>query len=232
MTFKQYFISKFPEEAVGYLKGGEFFPLENLAADKLHSFEVDPSFILNEPELLLHSHVTGHEVQEPGHDPRAPSFTDLQYQIATDIEWGICVTDGQTCDDPITWGNPKNRPALEGRDFIFNIQDCLSLLQDWMYAERGVELPNEPRHPFWASDGQNYMEDLHEKYGFVKVNVSELQRGDVLFYKVRTPVVNHLGIYLGDNQVLSHWYGRVSAIEGFGKWAEYIQFAARYQGAQ
>jgi hypothetical protein len=225
MDFKSYFISKWPEEAVGYLKNGQFFPLENIAVDKLHEFEVDPEFQLEEPDALLHSHTTGFEVQT--HDPRAPSFQDLKHQIITDIEWGICVTDGQTCDDPLYWGNPANRPPLEGREFIFNIQDCLCLCQDWFYTEHGLVLPSEARTPHWNEEGQNYMEALYESWGFERIGLDELRRGDVLFYQVRSPVVNHLGIYLGDNQVLSHWYGRVSAVEGFGRWASYIKFAAR-----
>jgi cell wall-associated NlpC family hydrolase len=225
MDYKQYFISKWPEEAVGYIKDGEFYPLENIAADKQYEFEVDPAFLIEEPDALLHSHTTGITVQS--HDPRSPSYQDLKYQIATDIEWGICVTDGQTCDDPLWWGNPNNRPPLLGREFIFNIQDCLCLCQDWFYQERGIVLPTEPRTPHWNEEGQNYMEDLYEQWGFERIELNTLTRGDVLFYKVRSPVVNHLGIYLGNNEVISHWYGRVSCIEGFGKWANYIQFAAR-----
>lgn len=226
MDFKQYFISKWPEEAVGYLKDGQFFPLENIAVDKRHQFEVDPMFMLNEPDALLHSHTVGFEEQR--HDARSPSITDLEYQITTAIEWGICVTDGDVCEDPLYWGNPNNRPELLGRDFIFNIQDCLSLCQDWFYQEHGVVLPNQPRNPYWNEDGENYMEQLYESWGFDKIDLGSLRRGDVLFYKVRSPVVNHLGIYLDNNEVISHWYGRVSAIESYGKWANYIQFAARY----
>ena len=228
MDFKEYFVSKWPEEAVGYVKSGKFTPLENIAADKLHDFAVDPSFLIEEPDLLLHSHIVGHEVQQPGHDPRSPSFDDLKGQITTAIEWGICVTDGQTCDDPVCWGNPDHRPPLLERDFIFNVQDCLCLCQDWFYAEMGIVLPTEPRDPHWADEGQNYMEDLYQAWGFEQVELSDLKHGDVLFYQVRTKVVCHLGIYLGNNEVLSHWARRVSCIEPFGKWASHIKFAARY----
>jgi proteasome lid subunit RPN8/RPN11 len=231
MDYKTYFISKHPEEAAGYLKDGVFFPLDNIASeDRRHNFEVDPSFLLNEPDALLHSHTTGYEIQTI--DPRSPSETDLRSQIATAIEWGICVTDGETCEDPLYWGNPKNRPPLLGRDFIFNIQDCLCLCQDWFYSEYGLELPSEPRTPFWNEEGKNYMEDLYTSWGFQKVELSDIRHGDVLFYKVRSPVVNHLGIYLGNNEVISHWYGRVSCIESFGKWADWIVFAARHGEVQ
>ncbi len=227
MNYKEYFISKWPEEAVGYVKSGEFFPLENTATDKNHSFEVDPSFLIEEPELLLHSHTVGFEVQD--HDPRSPSFADLKGQIATDIEWGICVTDGQVCEDPLCWGNPKNRPPLLDREFIFNLQDCFTLLQDWFYQERGIELPNLERTAHWNEEGQDLLEGKFEEWGFERVELSELQEGDVLFYQVRSPVPNHLGIYLGNNEVLSHWVKNISCIESYGKWGRYIKFAARYK---
>jgi hypothetical protein len=228
MDFKDYFIRKWPEEAVGYLKDGAFHPLENISeGDKRRTFKVDESFLLSEPDALLHSHTTGSERQDG--DPRSPSAADLECQIATDIEWGICVTDGENCEEPLWWGNPANRPPLEGREFIFNIQDCLSLCQDWFYADRGLVLPNQPRNPFWNQEGEDHIGSLYKNWGFRKVALDKLKHGDVLFYQVRSPVINHLGIYLGDNQVLSHWYGRTSCVEDFGVWARYIQFAGRHK---
>jgi len=228
MDFRSYFISKWPEEAVGYLKGGQFYPLENIAEDKLHTFEVDPLFMLEEPEVLLHSHPTGHEVQDPTVDPRSPSYLDLKHQIATDIEWGICVTDGQTCDEPLCWGNYDNVPELLGREFIFNLHDCLPLARDWFYKNRGIKLPFHAHDPMWHEQGENYIEGLYKEWGFELVDLTQLEEGDVLFYQVRSPVVNHVGIYLGNNEVISHWFGRVSCVESFGKWASHIKFAARY----
>jgi proteasome lid subunit RPN8/RPN11 len=226
MTYKEHFIKCHPNEGVGYLKNGIFFPLENIAADPLNSFEVDPSFLIDQPDALLHSHCIGDQLLD--YDPRSPSFADLEGQIITDIEWGICVTDGEVCEDALFWGNPNNRPPLLDRDFIFNIQDCLSLWQDFYFAEFGIRLPNHPRTPHWNEEGFNYFEEHYQSWGFENVELSELQRGDVLFYKVRSPVVNHVGIYLGNNEVISHWYGRTSCVESFGTWARYIEFAARY----
>jgi hypothetical protein len=227
MDFKAHFNAKFPEEAVGYLKGGVFHPLDNIADDPLNSFKCDPSFLIEEPDALLHSHPVRPEVAD--YDPRSPSRSDLHGQIITAIEWGVCVTDGQTCSDPLWWGNPDHRPPLLERDFIFNIQDCLSLAQDWFYQERGIVLPNHPRTPHWYSEGANHIEDLYASWGFKPIDLSDLQHGDVLLYKFHCKVINHIGIYLGNNEVLSHWFGQVSCIEPYGKRAKYIQLAGRYQ---
>jgi cell wall-associated NlpC family hydrolase len=229
MTYQEYFCKVWPEEGVGYIKDNVFFPLENISENKLYSFEVNPDFLLLEPDVLIHSHVTGTDYKWQW-DARSPSYEDLVGQLATDIEWAIVTCDGENCSEPVYWGNPDNRPDLVGRDYIFNMYDCFSLCQDWLYKEFDLIIPTIPRTPFWDDEGQNYMEDLYDKMeGFnKKIPLNELERGDILFYKVRSPVVNHLAIYLGDNQVLSHWYQRTSCIEDFGKWARYIQFAARY----
>jgi hypothetical protein len=228
MDYKEHFNNCWPEEGVGYVKDGEFHPLQNIAVDKLHSFEIDPAFLLEQPDLLLHSHCVGKDIHYDG-DPHSPTYEDLAGQLATAIEWGICVTDGETCEEPMYWGNPAHRPPLLDRQFIFNLQDCLSLCQDWFYQERGIVLPSHPRHPFWNEEGNNYMEELYPAWGFEKIELEDIQLGDVLFYQVRSPVVNHLGIYLGNNEVIGHWYGRTSCIESYGIWARYIQFAARYK---
>jgi hypothetical protein len=227
MTYQEHFIACWPNEGVGYVKDGEFFPLVNLSTEQ-HHFEVDPAFLLEEPDMLLHSHCVGRGINYEG-DPRSPTFADLEGQIKTSIEWGICVTDGEVCEDPVCWGDPDHRPPLLEREFIHSVQDCLSLCQDWFYQERGIVLPNKPRDPYWASDGQNYMEDLHEQWGFKRLDAfTDLQPGDVLFYRVRTPVVNHLGIYLGNDEVISHWVNEVSCVQPLSRWRSHIEFAARY----
>jgi hypothetical protein len=226
MTFKEHFNKCWPNEGVGYVKNGEFFPLENIADDPLRTFHVDSSFLLNEPDVLLHSHCRGVEVETS--DPHSPSYEDLLGQINTGIEWGICVTDGVICEDPIYWGNPKNRPPLLGREFIYNAQDCFTLVQDYFFQERGVALPNLPRTPHWNEEGENYIARLHESWGFVQVPLAEALPGDVLVYQVLSQVPNHLGIYLGNNEVLSHWTRRVSCIESMGKWASHIVMCVRY----
>lgn len=229
--YKAYFISKYPEEAAGYLKDGKFYELENLAeGDKRTECSVHPSFLLNDPDVFVHSHTTGWCIQPDDFDARSPSYQDLKSQAETGIEWAIATTDGETCSDLLYWGNPKNRPPLLGRDFIYNLQDCFALLQDHLYSELGVSIPTVPRNKFWHEEGQNLVQDHFRELGFTEVELNDLQPNDVLLYAVRDPVVRHIGIYLGNNQVLSHWYNRLSAIENYGTWAKYVKLAVRYTG--
>jgi cell wall-associated NlpC family hydrolase len=238
MTYQEYFKSKYPEEAVGYIKNGEFFPLENIASevcdekgkvlfDKTNSFEVDPIFLLEEPDLLIHSHT---KAPARGIHPLTPSKSDLAGQVATDIEWAIVSTDGEKVSEPIYWGSPTHRPPLEGRRFIFNMYDCFSLLQDFLFKEKGYELPQVVRDPFWHARGDNFIDDLHVRYGFTKIPLDKLQYGDALFCAIGTsPVVRHIGIYLGDDKVLSHFYKKRSRVYPLAELIETVKYAARHK---
>jgi proteasome lid subunit RPN8/RPN11 len=224
MTYQEHFLKVFPEEGCGYLKDGVFFPCDNIAEDKLHSFEIDSSILLLEPDVILHSHpITG----KLDHDPHSPSEADLAGQIATDVEWGICVTDGEVCEEPMCWGNPDHRPELLDRQFIHNIQDCFTLTQDWFYKTHNIVLPNLARSPFWF-ETSNLIEENYTKWGFSEVNFEDILPGDVLVFTVRSNVPNHLGIYLGNGEMLSHWVNRLSGIQTIGIWQKYITKIVRY----
>lgn len=226
MTPEEHFIKCYPNEGVGYLKDGQFFPLDNVAENPQHTFEVFPAFIVTKkPDALLHSHTGSHY---KGLDPRTPSKLDLQGQINMGIEWGICHTDGERCSEPVFWGNPKHRPPLEGRNFMYGVNDCFTLVQDWYFQNRGVVLPNFARDPFWHDEGENHIEEQYSKWGFHEISMKEAVPGDVFLYAIRSATIRHLSVYLGNNKVLSHFYDRLSCAEDFGTWAKYIVGTVRH----
>lgn len=229
-NYKEYFRSNYPNEAVGYIKKGKFYPVKNLSATPSTNFEIDPKVLLKKPEILLHSHCVP---KEPiNYDPHEPSYEDLLGQQQTGIEWGICVTDGEVCEDPVYWGNPDHRPPLLERQFIHSIQDCLCLVQDWYWETYKIKLPTHPRSPDWFETGKNYMEELYSEWGFEDIDRNDMKFGDVLMYQVRSPVVNHLSIYIGDNKVLTHWFGRLSEIQNAGLWMSHCKTVVRYKGKE
>ena len=224
MTYQEHFLKVFPEEGCGYIKDGVFTPCENIAEDKLHSFEIDSAILLLEPDTIIHSHPVTGKIE---YDAHSPSEADLAGQISTNVEWAICVTDGVVCEEPLFWGNLAHRPELEGREFIHNIQDCFTLVQDWFYKTHNIELPNLARNPYWF-ETSNLLVENYEKWGFIEVSFEDLKEGDVLMFTVRSNVPNHLGIYLGNGQMLSHWVNRLSGIQTIGQWQKYITKIVRY----
>lgn len=222
----QHALESYPTESVGYIKDGIYHRLENKSG-RPDAFVVDSTVLLQEPEVLVHSHC--HSKTDPTYDPSVPSYLDLDSQIKTGIEWAIIVTDGEECDPPLRWGNPATRPPLEGRPFIHSMYDCLELCRDWYALNRDIRLPAQPRQPDWWLKGEDYMGQLYTAWGFEQVDRSKLEVGDVLFYQVPpSKVINHLGLYVGNDTILTHWFGRLSGIEPLYKHLRHCVFAARY----
>lgn len=224
-TCNKHLLSCYPREGVGYFKGdGSFHPLENLSETDT-DFSVDETFLLDEPVLLVHSHISHHF--DYTSDPRTPSFTDMDGQVKSGIEWAICVVDGEHVSPPYRWGNFDTRPSLFGREFIHSMYDCYELVRDH-FADNGILLPAKPRHADWFLRGEDYMSNLYQDWGFEKVEMKDMQPGDLLFYKVRSPVVNHLAIFVGNDLVATHWFDHISGTEPIYKHINSIVFAARY----
>lgn len=229
----KHFLDTYPNEGVGYLDSkGEFHPLENLSSDP-HAFALAPdTFIKHDIQVLLHSHcvkdladlsIAPDGTEYESGDARCPSKTDLEQQLATAVEWGIVVTDGKDCLFTPTWGNPATRPGLEGREYIGNLNDCFTLVQDYMH-QKGIEIENLPRD-VWFEDA--LIDENFHKYGYRKIALRELEPDDLIAYAVRTSTPRHLGIYLGRNKVLSHWNQRLSAAEDFGRFSRYAVYGLR-----
>lgn len=84
-------ISKWPEEMVGYVKGGSFYALKNISKDPKNRYQLstkDTLFILNNNiDYLVHSH--------PRLD-NTPSQMDIVSQQSTKIPYLIIGTNGKS----------------------------------------------------------------------------------------------------------------------------------------
>lgn len=232
MDFKSYFISKYPEEAVGYFKNGEFFPIDNIASGgyskddawiecednhivKQYECVFDGAILIKKPDCIIHSHTYDSDMVN---DPRIPSITDMENQRLTAIEWALVATDGKICSDPVYWGNPYHRPPIKDREFIFNIQDCLSLVQDWYYETFKILLPDHPRSADWDSKGHSYMDDLYKVWGFSDIPINEIRQGDILMMRFLSRTTNHVAIVLDNSHLLHHAVGQVPLEEPIHKY--------------
>lgn len=84
-------LNKWPEEMVGYIKGGSFYALKNISKDPKNRYQLsakDTLFILNNDiDYLVHSH--------PKLDNN-PSQMDIVSQQSTSIPYLIIGTDGKS----------------------------------------------------------------------------------------------------------------------------------------
>jgi len=84
-------LNKWPEEMVGYIKGGSFYALKNISKDPKNRYQLsakDTLFILNNNiDYLVHSH--------PKLDNN-PSQMDITSQQSINIPYLIIGTDGES----------------------------------------------------------------------------------------------------------------------------------------
>lgn len=215
----------YPYEAVGFVVHGLFVPARNMSQDPLDEFELDPreaALYWDSCDYLVHSHTVkvcafprfeGIDV-----DPRVPSKADMLGQQAMDKPWAVVSCDGLGVSAPVMWGNPNVRPPLMEREFVFNVQDCLSLTADWMYETHGIELPECPRDWNWFENGERHIDDLWGPWGFEELDISQAREGDLILFRMHTDYTNHMGIYLGGNRLLHHALGQLSCVDNLAKY--------------
>lgn len=91
------------------------------------------------------------------------------------------------------------------------------------HKEHGVTL-NDFRKPYewWKSEyGENLYQDNYLKEGFVEIaDQSNPQYGDMVIMQIGQgiEVWNHAGIYVGDNQILHHAFGKLSRRDIYSGW--------------
>ena len=114
------------------------------------------------------------------------------------------------------------------REFINGVQDCLSFISDWYYQDCGIQLPMQPHGLWWFDEGEDFMGQLYKDWGFEDINSSEIEVGDLVMMTVRSTVVNHLAIYIGDGMIAHHRHRQKPTIEKIDEWKHRIERIARH----
>ena len=120
---------------------------------------------------------------------------------------------------------------LVGREFVWGVCDCSTLVRDYFKSNLGIILPScEPyEYGFWKRGL-----DLREKYleiGFVEQPRDQPpQRHDVFLIQIRSDLANHAAIYLGDDLILHHVEKRLSERTVYGGfWHQATRYTVRHQ---
>ena len=110
----------------------------------------------------------------------------------------------------------KSELPYVGREFVFGVVDCYTLVRDWYAREYGIQLRDYDRRDKFWDRGENLYLDNFAAEGFSKIPLEEVQRGDLILMNLVSPLPNHAAIYLGDQQVLHHVQGRLSSRDVYG----------------
>lgn len=228
-AFKEYCISKFPEEACGLIIDGQFVPKGNIAADPTRDFLIDDmeyaaALATGKLEAVVHSHPVRNLAMI------SLSVSDMRGQTATGVPWGVVTCDGSNTSDVFWWGEGVSKPPLLGRPFAHGIYDCYSLIKDFYKDAWDIGLPEFPREWDWWNKGQNMYLEKYTSAGFKPIGPSEVRAGDVFLAQIRSPVVNHGGIVLDGGLVLHQLQDRISCREPLATWTKLITHYLRYDG--
>ncbi|ACL60581.1 NlpC/P60 family protein [Methylobacterium nodulans] len=239
---KRHAHAEWPREAGGLiLEDGSYAPLRNIAGEPLTEFETDPAEVEavsgHRYLAVLHSHCS---VEDPATGkvtppPDCPSGADMEAQIATAVPWGISLCLSTGCADPFWFGDQVPRPPLLGRQFRHGVNDCYSLGRDWHREVAGILIPDFVRDPDWwqPREGQPQL-DLYRD-GFERAGFRRVERGpegplpgDCFLCRVRSPVLNHGGIYIGGGLILHHLAHQLSGRDPAAVWRSKLDFLVRH----
>ena len=205
-----------PKESVGVLlniKGKEkYFPCRNLSINQNQCFILDPEDYVKADNLgeiiaIVHSHPI---------TPPEPSEADRVSCEHSNLKWYIVNPKTET------WGYCEPcgfKPPLRGRQWVWGIQDCYSLVRDWYKEEKNIELRDWKRPTTPEEFLLNPMfEQCAWRTGFRELRSDEkLINGDLLFMSIGSPGLNHVAIFL-DGDVLHHLADRLSCKEPYSEW--------------
>jgi len=192
------YAEKFPnQEVCGYISTeDEIVWVENTSKNPSDSFS---GKFPDEYKAIVHSHPDG---------PYFPSETDMRQQIASAVPWGIIVPHPK--HKTVIWfGDGVSYPIMD-RTFVYGVTDCYSLLRDIYLVFYDLRLNEFPRRwAWWEGAKENLYLDNLVPEGFHQTNISDIQPGDPILFRIRSQVPNHVAVYIGDGLMVHHLCGNV-----------------------
>ena len=205
-----------PKEAVGLvlnIRGKEkYYPCRNLSMTAHQCFILDPEDYIkadNKGDIVavFHSHPSS---------PPTPSQADKVSCEDSKLPWYIV--------NPTTkqWAylEPSGYKApLLGRQWVWGITDCWSLVRDWYKEEKNIILRDWERPTTPEEFIENPMfERCAWRTGFRELRSDErLQNGDLLFMSIMASGLNHVALFF-DGDVIHHLTDRLSCREPYSEW--------------
>ncbi len=224
--FYQYAIRQMPKEACALLiveKGIETLVLcDNVSQEKdqfmIQADDYAKAETRGEIIGVVHSHVF---------KPAWPSHADKVSCEGSGLRWFICSVPTGVWSDLAPSGFEA---PLVGREWSHGVLDCYSLVRDYYRHEMKIDMPDFEREFEWWDKGQNlYCPDNWQKAGFYEVPLTDLKKNDALLMQINAKVINHAGVYLGDDLFLHHLNRRLSSRDVFaGYYRQRTVRVARY----
>lgn len=111
-----------------------------------------------------------------------------------------------------------NWDNLIGTPFKPGVDDCFELGRKFFEQNFNVKINDYARPSDWSADNLDLITRCFEREGFEKITTwtsKDLRPGDVLCLAVGSSNPNHFAIFVGDNKIIHHTYGRLSTEETY-----------------
>lgn len=104
-----------------------------------------------------------------------------------------------------------------GLPFEYGETDCYSLMRGFYDEQFDIKLPDFARPTKFWEHGLNLYADNYLKLGFQRLQCHphEWQYGDVFLMAVMSKIGNHVGVYVENDMILHHLWGRLSVAERY-----------------
>lgn len=207
---------EYPKECCGLIviiKGKQkYIPCRNIAPSG-RDFAIHPEDYADAEDLgmiamVVHSH--------PNSAPK-PSPADLIGCEKSGLPW--LIMNGPT-GKTYQFEPSGYKQELYGREFNHGIVDCYTFVKDYYENKLNIILPDFDRPNNWWLNGDNLYLDNIEEAGFYQVN--EIEKHDMIYMTVASPVPNHAAIYIGDGLIGHHQEKRLSSRDVYGGWYQKI----------
>ena len=220
IDIKEHSLKCFPNEMCGIISNKIFIPITNIHEKAENNFLMNPIELMpyaGKISAIVHSH-TRDPKTKGSLDIRTPSWNDILGQQKSKVPWIIVGTEGIGITDYLTIPRIKNNKYTD-RPFIWFMNDCYSIVQDYYWFEFKINLPNHKAEEDFANIRRrdNLFDNYIQQFGFKELPTDvELQKGDILLLDFAGFTRNHLGIYQGDKTVLHQdIISRIEPIENF-----------------
>lgn len=227
-TAVRHALAVFPQEAVGFVRAGVYYQLENVHSNPTEGFDVAAAaqrdLIAGGVDAIFHSHTNGYD---------CPTAEDMRSQQSMAVPWSIIVFRPPRQDErqPVHvetfwFGDQAPMDPYIGRKWRHGVNDCFTLCRDWWRKERGVVFKNPPRDDGWWNTDIDLVgtELLRDK--FVRVSESEVKEGTGVLMSIGPMLgkqkINHIGIYLPTGRMLHHLANKLSKIDPLAMWRHFI----------
>lgn len=228
-------IQAYPNEACGVIttvgKRGTVIPCTNISSEPTKFFVIDPRDYARAAKqgdivAIWHSHPEG--------SSQASGF-DISGVEATALNWMIIgikkQDDGFVFEEMKVYSPVGTKTPYTERPYVVGIYDCYTLLRDYYAREFNVELAVYMHSESWWTEGKNLLVDNFEAEGFVKLVNQSPELGDCFLLQAGSDTPNHVMIYVGDDKILHHCYGRLSRYDvyGGGYWQKHTSHHLRHK---